>query len=539
MAYDGIVDVIKERLGVTSPIMKYFDTDVDEYIDLELDSCDFVKDYKVLKVKVSQGFSEREDTLNAANNHDSQEAASSSQTRTIPGPLSPTRSGSPSRPSTPQYTQSRPHTPVNTTPSPHSRPLSPLIRNVTPTGLSATSHKRSGKSWPKKYTFPVESIPRSVQQQFDLKQPLPKKEMRMFMDTLYLDITKYDGGLYPSSEMYEEIVDAILGAHPYLLKVDGLPLVSVRAYWKGKLVYKFGNSRKRHDGNLPEVVERKRKKEKEPERKEGGILTWGLENYSPSQSISEDEASINSHKEWMLREWRRSEPDLNILDMKMDLTFPSRRSLILKEATVKEVIQEYPWLQSHRQLLREFVRLGPNVRVKDIEELLYDGLARYMEAIVRLSRKKKCIKQLQEMHDALSIQRIESQRKYTSQCCAVLGIAVLFREKTERILYFGDDTAEETQLELHVRQGVLTVDNKAFYLKLEGSILFECDTFLELICGLIATIYAFNLVYPKVWEKTLTFIQNVILGLKDGDNVDKRIVSVLTDINRESQSLLK
>lgn len=53
MAYDGIVNVIKERLGVTSPIMKYFDTDVNEYIDLELDSCDFVKDYKVLKVKVS------------------------------------------------------------------------------------------------------------------------------------------------------------------------------------------------------------------------------------------------------------------------------------------------------------------------------------------------------------------------------------------------------------------------------------------------------------------------------------------------------
>ncbi|CAC5403618.1 unnamed protein product [Mytilus coruscus] len=269
MAYDGIVDVIKERLGVTSPIMKYFDNDVNEYIDLEFDSSDFVKDYKVLKVKVSQRFSEREDTLNAAKNHDSQEAASSSQTRTIPGSLSPTRSGSPSRPSTPQ---SRPHTPVNTTPSPHSRLLTPLIRTVTPTGVSATFHKRSGKSWPKKYTFPVESIPRAVQQQFDLKQPLPKKEMRMFIDTLYLVITKYDGGLYTSSEMYEEIVDAILGAHPYLLKVDGLPLVSVKAYWKGKLVYKFGNSRKRHDGNLPEVVERKRKKDKEPERKEGGNL---------------------------------------------------------------------------------------------------------------------------------------------------------------------------------------------------------------------------------------------------------------------------
>lgn len=43
MAYDGIEHIIKERLGVTSLIMKYFDTDVNKYIDLELNSCDFVR----------------------------------------------------------------------------------------------------------------------------------------------------------------------------------------------------------------------------------------------------------------------------------------------------------------------------------------------------------------------------------------------------------------------------------------------------------------------------------------------------------------
>lgn len=124
----------------------------------------------------------------------------------------------------------------------------------------------------------------------------------------------------------------------------------------------------------------------------------------------------------------------------------------------------------------------------------------------------------------------------TSQCCAVLGIAALFREKTEKIISFEEDDEEDIQLKLYARQSLLTMDDKTFCLKLEGTVLFECDTFLELITGLMATIYTFNLVYPKVWEKTLTFIQNVILGLKDGDRIDKKNVSVLTDINREIKS---
>lgn len=97
-------------------------------------------------------------------------------------------------------------------------------------------------------------------------------------------------------------------------------------------------------------MDKKRKKNQVPERKEVGILTWGLENYAPAQNISEDEASISIHTEWMQREWRKSEPDLPIVDMKMDLTFPSRRNKILADTTTKEVIEEYLWLQSHRQV---------------------------------------------------------------------------------------------------------------------------------------------------------------------------------------------
>lgn len=51
------------------------------------------------------------------------------------------------------------------------------------------------KSWPRKYLFPNDAVPRAVQTKFELQQTLNKREMRMFMDALYLDITKFQGGL--------------------------------------------------------------------------------------------------------------------------------------------------------------------------------------------------------------------------------------------------------------------------------------------------------------------------------------------------------
>lgn len=54
MSYDTVLNVVKDRFGITNHNIKYFDTDVDEWVDLERDSEEFLKDCKVLKVKVLQ-----------------------------------------------------------------------------------------------------------------------------------------------------------------------------------------------------------------------------------------------------------------------------------------------------------------------------------------------------------------------------------------------------------------------------------------------------------------------------------------------------
>lgn len=102
---------------------------------------------------------------------------------------------------------------------------------------------------------------------------------------------------------------------------------------------------------MPEVVERKRKKTEDTKAEFNGTLTWGLRNYSPPESISEDKDSINAHVEWLRREWRKTDPELSVVDLKMGLTFAERRRLVLQQGKVAEIVEKFPWLQCYRQVI--------------------------------------------------------------------------------------------------------------------------------------------------------------------------------------------
>ncbi|CAC5415762.1 unnamed protein product [Mytilus coruscus] len=99
-----------------------------------------------------------------------------------------------------------------------------------------------------------------------------------------------------------------------------------------------------------------------------------------------------------------------------------------------------------------------------------------------------------------AVQRSDDQRKYTSQCAAILGIVLLLKEKFNQVLYFSDSEETEEPFLLIIKDRILSMGNDLIELKVDGDVIFRCDTFLELITGLIASIYCFNLVYPKPIE---------------------------------------
>lgn len=130
-----------------------------------------------------------------------------------------------------------------------------------------------------------------------------------------------------------------------------------KEFWKDKLVFKFGNTRKRLDKNHPEVQSRKKKEKPQklitsPTTPGPTTFTWGLENYLPRIPVTEDETSHDVHLQWLQREHRKTSSDIDFstVDLKMSLTFACRRQLVVEGAGILHLLEKYPWLQSYQEV---------------------------------------------------------------------------------------------------------------------------------------------------------------------------------------------
>lgn len=96
------------------------------------------------------------------------------------------------------------------------------------------------------------------------------------------------------------------------------------------------------------------------------------------------------------------------------------------------------------------------------------------------------------------------------------------------------DLDETCPIYILIKDKLLSMGDEEFCVYVEGVKVKDCDNFFQYYVILVAAIYVFNLVYPKTWMKSLTFVQNVLIGLKDQQGqgtLDRRILSVLTALN--------
>ncbi|XP_052063836.1 uncharacterized protein LOC127703799 [Mytilus californianus] len=364
-------------------------------------------------------------------------------------------------------------------------PLTPLSRPTSPAVSSSPISivRNDRKIWPRIYFFPVQTIPQGLRLKLDSQQPLERVDRTRLLDVIYTDVTQYENGLYPSQELYDQIVDGLLRQYPYLIKISGVPLQSVRVYWKEKLKYKWGNERKSRDKHLPEVQARKRKKDTAPtpENISGGkvYLTWSMANFLPAQPESEDDTAISLHCGWLKREFIKTDQNEALINLKMNLTFAARRKAVV-EGTISaaELVDQYPFLKDRRQILMEFTRLGPNGKDDRLEDVFYGGLDKFTGPIVSLTKSKKLIPQVKEVVDQIVLLRTEGERKYASQCIAVTSCATLFKEKIEKILFFPGQDSSVSPIALIVCDKLLTMDSNSFELKIDNNTIFSCDTFI-------------------------------------------------------------
>jgi hypothetical protein len=76
-----------------------------------------------------------------------------------------------------------------------------------------------------------------------------------------------------------------------------------------------------------------------------------LAQFLPDLPVTEDETSIKLHIAWLQREFKNSNPDMEGVIRKMDLTFPFRRRQVVEEKIcVEDFLKLYPWLSDRLQV---------------------------------------------------------------------------------------------------------------------------------------------------------------------------------------------
>ena len=99
-------------------------------------------------------------------------------------------------------------------------------------------------------------------------------------------------------------------------------------------------AKKAEDGNGLPVVKR-------------GGMAWGLKNYLPPYQGGEDASTMDAHRERLHIQHSLSSAkrEQQIIRKLMDLTFPHRKNLLIREmATIREVTDLYSLLQDEIQV---------------------------------------------------------------------------------------------------------------------------------------------------------------------------------------------
>ena len=71
-------------------------------------------------------------------------------------------------------------------------------------------------------------------------------------------------------------------------------------------------------------------------------------------------------------------------------------------------------------------------------------------------------------------------------CIILAGIPLLFKEKPENVLIWGQDQ-KDYPMSIKIKQRILSMDTDIFLVLVEETHIYECDNFFEAFCGLLAS----------------------------------------------------
>ncbi|KAM9666919.1 sterile alpha motif domain-containing protein 3 isoform 2-T2 [Trichechus inunguis] len=356
--------------------------------------------------------------------------------------------------------------------------------------------------WTKSYVLP--EFPYDVKCML-AEQKCPDHSMRIRMiEFLQADMTKYlEGSLYPSTQQYNDVVNALLQAHPFLDE-DGCGFF----LWKRALKDRFKYVRRPIEDD-EQVIRNKCKFGHRRGQTQKSLADLRCDEIHIVQIKDEAvcfDSEVNEHMNWFQQEYVKTEKNWREIDNRMSQTLELRRKLIDSRIPLKDLLKMFPFLKCPHQMFREFQLLTRTDIYKKTRHILESYSENILTSFIVADNPINIA--LQEKMKQYTDEDMLKHMKMTATCLLLPDV-------------FGDDPSlfvvvnEKVQVSTPVLEvkNPFNISDCEFSLYLEKERLTKVDDCVTALAALIAAFHVFGIKCPQRLCQTLKFLKTLIFDM--------------------------
>ncbi|KAI4829899.1 hypothetical protein KUCAC02_001559 [Chaenocephalus aceratus] len=342
---------------------------------------------------------------------------------------------------------------------------------------------------------------------------------------------------YPDKYQIETVSSELVRKYP-CLKEPGSG--TGHQGWTTSIKYKLGNyrSKLRQAGCNEVSVNRKRGMDEDADG--GFTLTKakrGEVNHVPDHPDNYNDDSLEEHRGILVTEMKKRSKDVDLIRIKMDLTFSLRRKEVVEvQAMVTEIQERWPALFLQEQICYEFLR----ITTKDLFGTFTAAMDEYCPRLIKLYRVRKGAfgQGMENLLDSLDEQTSDIAQQRMRMCLE--GLPLFVRDSGQKLFLKCLDTDPEEKQTAGVKMGVLTVlvddggptpsqmVNRIAVVLEETIVLSDLPDIPTAFAYLFGLLYALNIEFPKEHKYTFETVQHIIMGLST--SCSQRVRSLKTKL---------
>ncbi|XP_031523308.1 sterile alpha motif domain-containing protein 3 isoform X3 [Papio anubis] len=308
---------------------------------------------------------------------------------------------------------------------------------------------------------------------------------------------------YPSTQQYNDVVNALLQAHPFLDE-DGCGFF----LWKRALKDRFKYVRRPIEDD-EQVIRNKCKFGHRRGQKRKSLADIRFDEIKLVQIKEEAvcfDSELDEHIKWFQQEYVKTEKDWREIDKRMSQTLEIRRKMIGSQTPLKDILKLFPFLKCPYQIFREFQLLTRTDIYKKTRHILESYSENILTSFSVVDNPIHIL--LQEKMKHYTDEDMLKYMKLTATCLLLPDV-------------FGDDPSLFVIMneQVQVSTPVLEVKNPfnmevcEFSLYLERERLTKVDDCVTALAALVAAFHVFGIECPRRLSQTFNFLETLIFDM--------------------------